>query len=135
MGNNCEGCIGCSESNNELKMKYLLLILTLTIAGCELEPELFSSSSSVHYMRLSEYNSMVSYLATLPAVGKADVDSWMSSNGVDRGEYSYYSSGSYSCYIYHWDYWNDGDWLYYVTVDIWTEGGTLRQSMCSYYSD
>ena len=122
-------------------MKYLLLIFSLTIAGCELEPDLsydlsdYSDIKTTHYMQLSEYNSMVGYLVTLPAVGKADIDSWMSSNGVDRGEYSYYNSGSYSCYTYHWDYWNDGDWLYYVTVDIWTEGGTLRQSMCSYYSD
>jgi hypothetical protein len=53
-------------------------------------------------------------------------------------EYSFYDGGGgYFAHTMNWREYSSYtyDWVYYVDVDIWTDGsGNLRRSMCSYYS-
>ena len=121
-------------------MKKLLFILVIIIAGCSMDTEDYTldyTYTPTHYLKQPEYETLLDNLESLSYVDRSVIDGYLDAIGVDRYEYSYYSSGEYKCYTFHWDKFSEYsyDWIYYIDVDIWTVNGVLRRSMCNYYSD
>lgn len=127
-----------------MRILVLLLMMMVLFIGCELEPDWEPDLENIEevvdtrddYQTYSNYQLMLDELSIISTVVKEDIVDIMEQQNTKIGEYSFYQSGSYICHTFHWDSFSSStyDWIYYVTVDVWTIGGVLELSMCSYYN-
>lgn len=123
-----------------MKKIIILLIILITLLGCELEPEYewddYEVPTGSSYPTYSEYETLLDNLQQESVVNKSVIDQQLTTLGISLSyEYSYYQSGDYVCYTFNWNYWSSTsyEFIYYIVVDIWTTSGNFNRSMCSYY--
>lgn len=121
------------------------LLMAFLVSSCSfLLPDSLSSddvneghSATYPYLSETQYQQLKTRLAEKTGITRATLDAELEAMGVSTGyEYSYYSSGDYVSHSMNWNRWSSStyDWVYYVDVDIWTDGaGHLRENMGSYY--
>jgi len=124
-------------------MKFIILILAVFfLVGCDLEPEYDTFDSvpvdtvPVDYLTYSEYATLLDTLQSKLDITKSTIDLELDILAPGSSYvYSYYESGSYSCYNFNWSSYNSNtySWNYYINVDIWVVSGSLNRDMCSYY--
>jgi hypothetical protein len=126
-----------------MKKLTIILIISIALLGCELEPEYEfddyenEAPSGSSYPTYSEYVSLLDKLQSESAISRTVINQKLTELDVTLSyDYDYYVSGDYVCYTFNWSYWSSYsfDFLYYIVVDIWTASGSFNRSMCSYYN-
>jgi len=128
----------------KLSVIFLFLSVLILLSGCDGVNEILGGPDGLwsdydSYLSYSDFTLLVNKLSSESSIDRDEIDRNLEEMKVSQNyEYSLYTSGNYVCHTLLWSEFStySYDWVYYVSVDIWTDGyGTLREDMCSYYAD
>jgi len=118
------------------KILFIIITIIVLLISCELEPEYEEPEyEEDNYITYTQYTTLLDNLNSQSNITKTTITTELSGMNLtsEYYDYSYYENGDYSCYNFNWSRWGDSSFDYYIDVDIWTENGSLKTSMCSYY--